>query len=178
MKNIYLIVGRSGVGKTTVVQELSKRYGYKEVQSYTTRLPRYEGETGHIFITPEEFDKLENICAYTEFMGNRYGVTSDIIDENDLYVIDPYGVEYMSIKYNGNKGIVVIGIIEDVKTLYNRMIARGDTHDHAIERLYHDNEAFKNLLNISDVIFRNRVIEDTIQNIHSFIENNEKKEID
>lgn len=176
MRNIYLIVGRSGVGKTTVVQELSKRYGYKEVQSYTTRPPRYEGETGHIFITSEEFDRLENVCAYTEFMGNRYGVTSDIIDENDLYVIDPCGVEYMSINYKGNKGIVVIGITEDVQTLYDRMIARGDTHDHAIERLYHDNEAFKNLPHISDVIFRNRIIEDTVQNIHSFIENEEKKE--
>ena len=71
MKNIYLIAGPSGVGKTTVAQELCKQYGYKEVVSYTDRAPRYPGETGHVFLLPEEFNRLPKLCAYTEFAGHR-----------------------------------------------------------------------------------------------------------
>ena len=54
-KGIYLIVGKSGSGKTTLVEAL-KKYGYTSIESYTTRPKRFEGETGHTFITEEEFD--------------------------------------------------------------------------------------------------------------------------
>ena len=37
MKNIYLIVGPSGSGKSSVARELTQRYGLKEVWSYTER---------------------------------------------------------------------------------------------------------------------------------------------
>ena len=54
---ILLIVGASGTGKTTVANTLSKMFGMKQIQSYTTRPPRYEGEKGHIFVTDEEFNR-------------------------------------------------------------------------------------------------------------------------
>lgn len=41
MKNIYLIVGPSGSGKSSVARELEKRYGFGEIQSYTERPRRY-----------------------------------------------------------------------------------------------------------------------------------------
>ena len=59
MKNIYLIVGPSGSGKTMVANRLEEKYRLKQVLSYTERPPRFEGEGGHTFVTPEEFDKLE-----------------------------------------------------------------------------------------------------------------------
>ena len=48
--NILLIEGESGSGKTTIADILSKKYGLSSIQSYTTRKPRYLGETGHTFI--------------------------------------------------------------------------------------------------------------------------------
>ena len=80
MRNIYLFVGPSGVGKTTIVEKLSRDYGFSVVSSYTDRPMRYDGETGHVFLTKEEFDALPELCAYTEFNGHRYGVTSDMVD--------------------------------------------------------------------------------------------------
>lgn len=56
MKNIYLIVGPSGSGKTMVANRLEEKYRLKQVLSYTERPPRFEGEGGHTFVTPEEFD--------------------------------------------------------------------------------------------------------------------------
>ena len=40
---IFLIVGCSGSGKTTITEQLEQKYGLKSIQSYTTRKPRYEG---------------------------------------------------------------------------------------------------------------------------------------
>ena len=65
-KGIYLIVGKSGSGKTTLVNKLRK-YGYASVESYTTRPKRFKNETGHTFITEEEFDQLKDICAYVKY---------------------------------------------------------------------------------------------------------------
>ena len=60
-KYIVLIVGESGSGKSTICDELTKRYGLKQVESYTTRPRRSEDEDGHTFVSDEEFDKLEDI---------------------------------------------------------------------------------------------------------------------
>lgn len=142
MKNIYCIVGPSGSGKTTVSKILERDYGMKLVESYTTRPPRYPDEEGHIFVSDEEFDALGEMCAYTEYDGYRYGVTPEVIDQNDIYVIDPYGVKYLNEHYHGDKGILSIRIGVDSDECLRRMIARGDSPENAYKRLAHDMEAF------------------------------------
>lgn len=150
MKNIYLIVAPSGAGKTTIANILEKQYGLKSIQSYTTRPPRYEGETGHIFVTDKEFNDLKNIVAYTEFAGYRYCATAQQVDENDLYVIDPKGVEYFKNYYTGSKNIKVIFINSGVSVRYERMVARakadGVSHleavDSALKRISNDAHEF------------------------------------
>lgn len=133
MKNIYLIIGASGSGKTTVTELLAHDHGLKTVWSYTTRPPRYDGEEGHIFVSEEEFDRLGEMCAYTEYNGYRYGVTSEIIDQNDIYVIDPPGVSYLKQHYKGHKGLVTIFLDISEEIRRKRMEARGDDPE-AIER--------------------------------------------
>lgn len=115
LKNIYLIVGPSGSGKTSIANELETTYGYKAVESYTTRPPRHPGERGHIFVSDEEFDALGPMCAYTEYNGYQYGVTADVIDSHDIYVIDPYGVKYLVEHYQGKKEILAIRLMVDEK---------------------------------------------------------------
>lgn len=146
MKNIFLIVGCSGSGKTTIVEQLEQRYGLKSIQSYTTRPKRYETETGHIFVTDEEFDKLTDFVGYTEF-GNpkkRYCATSAQVETHDLYVIDPKGVDYFRGCYKGNKGVKVIYIHADTQVRYHRMVNRAQdkTHiqavDAALNRIQND----------------------------------------
>lgn len=142
LKNIYLIVGPSGSGKTTLAEALARDYGLKTVWSYTTRPKRYPEEEGHFFVTNEEFNNLGELCAYTEYNGFRYGVTSDVIDQSDIYVIDPPGVCYMMEHYKGPKRIVTIGleISETVRAL--RMMKRGDTIPDILRRIEVDAEWF------------------------------------
>lgn len=126
MSNVlYCLVGPSGCGKTTIAEMLEAE-GYHSVQSYTTREPRYEGEEGHIFVSKDEFDKLDLITK-TTFSGAFYGVTRNLIEENDLFVVDPAGLRYLK-----------------------RILKRGDTKKEACTRLRHDKKAFKNFLKDCD----------------------------
>ena len=134
---IFLIVGCSGSGKTTITEQLEQKYGLKSIQSYTTRKPRCEGETGHIFISDEEFDKLTDMVAYTEFAGNRYCATAEQVENNDLYIIDPKGVDFFMKAYKGSKTPKIIFISSNLTTRYERMVGRAETkgksHQEAIE---------------------------------------------
>lgn len=150
MNNIYLIVGCSGSGKTTIANALEEKYKLKSIQSYTTRPKRSDSETGHIFISDEEYDKLENIVACTEFCNYRYCATAEQINESDLYVIDPAGIESLKAFYKGDKRFKVIYIKSDITTRYERMRFRsqksGNTYLEAVEeslsRIVHDSAKF------------------------------------
>ena len=126
MKHIFLIIGGSGSGKTTITEQLEQRYGLTSIQSYTTRAARYVGEKGHIFVSDEEFDKLTDLIGYTEFDGNKYCATAEQVEYNDLYVIDPKGIEYFREHYHGNKGVKIIYIDSSLSTRYERMKNRAE----------------------------------------------------
>ena len=134
---IFLIVGCSGSGKTTITERLEQKYGLKSIQSYTTRPKRYEDESGHIFVSDEEYDKLTDMVAYTEFAGNRYCATAEQVENNDLYIIDPKGIDFFMKSYKGSKTPKVIFINSNLTTRYERMVGRAETkgksHQEAIE---------------------------------------------
>jgi guanylate kinase len=139
-KPLFLFVGRSASGKTTVANILESVGKYTQLQSYTTRPKRTEDEVGHTFISDEEFDKLENIIAYTEYNNHRYCATSEQIDAADIYVIDVPGVETLLEKYETERPIVVFYFDATVKTRIDRMLNRHD-HDTAIVSRLHNDEA-------------------------------------
>ena len=138
-KPLYLFIGRSASGKTTVANILERVGKYKSVQSYTTREQRFEGETGHIFVTDEQFNELKDIVAYNVYNNNQYGATKEQVDNSDIYVIDVPGVEMLLGKYDTERPIVVLYFDASIRTRIDRMIGR---HDCAaiISRLYNDEE--------------------------------------
>lgn len=142
---IFLIVGPSGTGKTTFTEALCEK-GYKTISSYTTRPARHEGETGHIFVSKEEFDDLENKVAYTLYNGNEYCATQAQVDDADLYVIDPAGIDYFKRTYKGTKKPIVVYLKcpEPVRIL--RMFIRGDSADAIDARITTDRVEFKDVV--------------------------------
>lgn len=138
-KPLFLFVGRSASGKTTIANILEDKYQYKQVQSYTTRAPRYDGEVGHIFITKEEFDALGELAAYTLYNNSEYGTTFKQLEECDIYVIDVPGVETL-LQKEIDRPIVVIYFDTTVYTRINRMLDRGDSDMNIVARLLQDEQ--------------------------------------
>ena len=182
-KTIFLITGCSGSGKTTITEQLEQQYGLKSIQSYTTRQPRYDGETGHTFVSDEEFDKLTDMVAYTEFDSKRYCATAEQVENNDLYVIGPKGIDFFMKSYKGNKIPKVIFISSDLTTRYERMVRRaevkGSTYieavDIALGRIKNDvNEFYDDIHNRASIDYivnnnQNDNLNNVVNKIYEYI---------
>jgi len=166
---IICIVGKSGSGKTTIVDKLADAYDYKVLVSYTTRPPRTVNANDHIYISKDEYDKLQNKVAWTEFDNNFYCCTKEQIDVSDLYVIDLNGLHQLKQMYNGNKKIISIYIDVPMEICLERMLKRGDSEDKCWERLRHDYDAFQYAKEESDYVM-NGIPECTWYDIGELIE--------
>lgn len=95
---LLCIMGRTASGKDTLANKLCERAGFSQIISYTTRERRTnEGDT-HIFISEEEYQSLDKngkIAAFTQIGPYHYCCTTDQLYENDVYVIDPIGVQHL-----------------------------------------------------------------------------------
>ena len=96
---IVLITGMSGVGKTTIAQNLCERYPNKFnfVFSYTDRPLRAKNEWGHTFIESAYMDLLlerGDIIAKSQIEEYRYcSIASQFDDEKiNLYIVDVDGI--------------------------------------------------------------------------------------
>lgn len=169
MNKIYLLIGESGAGKTTVVEKIKEMSNLKSIDSYTTRPKRYDDEVGHIFITDKEFDNLQNICAYTEINGYRYAATSKQVDENDIYIIDVAGIDYFTEYYKGMKDFRIIYLHCSETERARRMRLRGDSEKAIQNRLTHDKTAFLGALSIADILVASRKVNQAAKKIVKYI---------
>lgn len=138
-KPLLLFVGKSASGKTTIANMLEERLGMSQVQSYTTREPRFKGETGHIFVSKDDFPGNDNIVAYTKYNDNEYWTTPRQLEEADIYVIDVDGVKtLLQNKDKVNRDIHIIYFESNVATRIRRMSKRGSSDNQIIKRLLVD----------------------------------------
>lgn len=138
-KPLSLFVGRSASGKTTIAQILSEQHGMKQVNSYTTRQPRFDGEIGHIFVNEEQFKSLGELAAYTYYNGSHYGTTFEQLNESDIYVVDVPGVKSLLKKLkDDDRPIDIFYFDASVSARILRMIERGDSDTAIISRLLQD----------------------------------------
>ena len=154
-KPLYLFAGKSASGKTTVANALQTDCAMSQLQSYTTRPKRFDEETGHIFVTNEEFDKLQNIIAYTEYNKYRYCATKEQVDATNIYVIDVPGVESLLQKYQSNRPIIIVYFNASIRTRIDRMIDRHDSDMEIVSRLYNDEE-FDWELRLDRIVWNNK----------------------
>lgn len=140
---LYLIVGASGSGKTYITDIICKDFNMKQVNSRTTRKPRYEGEIGHKFITDEQADKeFDTAIAKTNYNGYRYYTTVEDLEESDFYVIDVQGVK--SCDYSRiNKQVKILFIKAHWYIRAFNMLKRKDKIKDIISRLLLDRKEFK-----------------------------------
>ena len=68
MGNLFILVGPSGVGKTTQVELLKQHLGVREAISHTARPQRPEEIPGvsYFYVSQEEFDRMKAADAFVE----------------------------------------------------------------------------------------------------------------
>lgn len=134
MRQILITVaGRNSAGKSLIAKKVAEALGLNVVKSYATRKPRPEElkkgleNCDHIFVSDEEYDKLENITAETKINGARYCTTQEILDNSDIYVIDPKGIKDLKERCGSRYKILQFYIYADADKRAARFVARGET---------------------------------------------------
>lgn len=125
---LFCIMGETASGKDTLTKKLCEDTGMKAIVSYTTRPRRTnEGET-HIFVDDSVYEQMkDNLAAYTEINGFRYWTTIEQIYDNDIYIIDPNGLETLENLGLEDIDICSIYINVPLEVRLERALYRGDS---------------------------------------------------
>lgn len=147
MKTLFCVIGRTGTGKDTVVNQVCDLTGMTTVKSYTTR-PRRENEKDtHVFISSEEVAQYKNdIAAYTKIGDVEYFATVQQVLDGDFYIIDPKGLRNLLENWNfasyPMKVVVIyLTVADGAQMLFLRN--RGDSREAAAKRIIAEDEQFK-----------------------------------
>lgn len=147
-KKIFLIIGRTSSGKSSLSREVCKRLNLIQVKSHTTREPRPSElknpeECDHYFISNEEVKQYEpDMAAYTLINGNHYFTTKQTLSESDVYVIDPNGLYDLRRRCKNEFEFVTIYIRTPKTVAQRRFTSRGESIDNFHERYEKEDSQF------------------------------------
>ena len=136
---IIIITGPSGVGKNTIINELSNHIDFYFSTSFTTR-PRRDNEKegeDYYFISNQEFNDLidnNEMLEYEEYGGYLYGTPNSEIIRDGIVILD--------LEVNGATKLLksnndYIGIFIDINDdeLIKRLVSRGHDQEFINKRM-------------------------------------------
>lgn len=169
---MIILIGESGSGKTTILNELEKR-GFQKAINYTTRPKREAGETSEYqFVSKEEFEKMweeGKLLQRAEFAGENYGISIDSLQENVacIQIVDSIADVKNRARQLGlsNLKIICFYIHVPPEERTKRMLTRGDSLEAIQKRLEIDSVKFKKAREVVDYTIENNVLEHAVNEI-------------
>lgn len=149
MKNIFVIVGSSGSGKTSIGK---KAFGSdNELVSHTTRPIRPKEQDGrdYHFVTLAEMEELienDELVEYSEYNGNLYGISKAEIENKTskyetFFITDKNGLDAITKLYPNNTISIFIDV--PINQLKTRLIRRNEQNIESRLALYTSEQKLK-----------------------------------
>ena len=164
---MVILMGKSGAGKTTVLNELVK-LGFKKAVTCTTR-PVRPGERDGVdyhFLTAEKFEEMESagMFAETAHTGKHaYGsLKESYMDAATVIILTPDGAEN-TVRRVGRKNMLAVYLYADKKLLIKRLKERGDDPKEFMRRLAEDDARFEKAYEFCDYCVRQNERTDAAQ---------------
>ena len=156
---MLVLIGESGVGKTTIEDELIKK-GYVRAISHTTREKRATDVDGvnYFFVSREEMEELDRkgeLAERIDFCGNVYVLCKEQCKTDKIVVVAPEGLKQLLAKDDLDIFSVYLCAPDNVRK--ERMLGRGDTLEKAEERLAYDRETFAGIRDMVNITLDNSV---------------------
>lgn len=157
---IYVIVGQTNSGKSTLVRDLITATGIKQIITYTTRPIRYGERDGvdYHFITSDEmnepgfFGRRDFYTVYREEPYSYAMKEDDFILLGDaIIVLDPKGVRELKDQV-GYSNVTTIYINASDELIKQRGVNRGDSPDEIQRRLDVDRDDFISAHHFADIV--------------------------
>lgn len=139
---LFVLSGPSGVGKSTVVQEVMRRHpNLRFSVSVTTREKRpneVDGEN-YYFVTREQFQQMLDrgeLLEHAEYVDNCYGTPEGPIQQqleqgfDILLDVEPCGA--MQVRSNREDAVLIFMAAPSFAEIERRLRGRGDTPDDKI----------------------------------------------
>lgn len=145
--NILLIVGPSGVGKTTLQNHLTQNYSFIIPICATTRSRRQDDNfSNYVYLCNEEFDNYSNNGAFffQTGRGTKYGYFK--LDENmdrPIILITSYKYVDFIKTISKNVAVFLLTYTNYMDSMYMRLSKRNISQDEILLRYIHAVEEYK-----------------------------------
>ena len=175
---IIIFSGPSGVGKSTIINELINHKDLYFSVSHTTREKRHNEENGvdYFFINEDEFNNLINndfFIEYEKYGTDFYGTGMDQLSTSNPITVLDVEVNGATKLLNENKSFIGIFIDIENDELIERLKERGHDEEFINKRMNLANEQ-RSKINEFDFIVKNVDINTTVKEIIDIICNLEE----
>jgi len=170
---IIIFSGPSGVGKSTIINELIQHKNLYFSVSHTTRQKRSNEINGedYFFVSNDEFKRLINndyFIEYEKYGTDFYGTGKDQLNKDDVITVLDVEVNGATKLLKFNNDFVGIFIDIDNNELIKRLETRGHDKDFIDKRMNLANEQ-RSKISEFDYVVKNVDINTTVKNILDII---------